>query len=329
MPLISVLIPAYNAVKTLPACIDSILAQTEPDFEVIIVEDGSTDDTPALCDQIARQDARIRVIHRTNEGVGMARNTALDAAKGEYLCFVDSDDYVSPHYLALLLDMCRTTGKKMALAGYEVIHDGDPVPAWQADPGPVEVIDTMDYYRRLYTIHEALYVVPWGKLYHRSVYESVRYPKLQRCDDESVIHRLAENAGGAAVSPTPIYGYYMSQNSVMRQNGFRPALLDGDVAYQMRGEFFAARSLGELLYLNQRVQAASLLAIYGWITDDTPDAAKWRAEVKRRYDAALKGMCKNKAASKRCILKLLALRLQMKPGAQFDRTALLFGSDPL
>ncbi len=329
MPFISVMVPVYNAKETLNACVESILGQTFQDFELLLLDDESTDGSAQLCDALEQKDSRIKALHKKNEGVGMARNALLDAAKGEYYCFVDSDDYVSPYYLAMLLEMCRSTGSPMAVASYEVCNDGDPCPVWKADAQPVEVIPADAYYERLYTIHEALYVVPWGKLYHRSVYEGVRYPALSRCDDEAVIHQLVKRAQQIAISDTPIYAYYMSQGSVMRQAGFRPALLDGDTAYQMRETFFAEQQLKTLQYLNQRTRAASLLAIYSWITPETKDADKWRKEVKHRFDQNLRNMMRNPAASKHCVMRLLKCRCKMKPGVLFDRTELLFGKNSL
>ena len=96
---ISIIVPVYKTERFLSACIASILAQTFTDFELILVDDGSPDGCPALCDAAAAKDSRIRVIHQKNRGLSGARNAGLDAAEGEYLGFVDSDDWVSPHYL--------------------------------------------------------------------------------------------------------------------------------------------------------------------------------------------------------------------------------------
>lgn len=98
-PKISVIVPVYNAEKSLCRCIESILAQTYQDFELLLIDDGSKDSSGAICDEYAEQDARIRVFHKENGGVSSARNVGLDNARGEWYAFVDSDDSVSPHYL--------------------------------------------------------------------------------------------------------------------------------------------------------------------------------------------------------------------------------------
>ena len=98
-PEISVIVPVYKVERFLPACIDSLLAQTFADFELILVDDGSTDNCPALCDAAAEKDNRVRVLHKANGGVSTARNAGLDMARGKWIAFVDSDDSVQPDYL--------------------------------------------------------------------------------------------------------------------------------------------------------------------------------------------------------------------------------------
>ena len=103
MPKVTVIVPVYNVEQYLRRCIDSILAQTFGDLELILVDDGSADSSGVICDAYAEKDSRVKVIHQKNSGVSAARNTGLDAAEGEYIAFVDSDDHVDPDYLAALL----------------------------------------------------------------------------------------------------------------------------------------------------------------------------------------------------------------------------------
>lgn len=105
-PLVSVIVPVYRVEKYLRICVDSILAQTYSDLEVILVDDGSPDGCPAICDEYAQQDARVRVIHQKNAGLSAARNAGLDLCQGEYITFIDSDDFVHPRFVELLLNAC-------------------------------------------------------------------------------------------------------------------------------------------------------------------------------------------------------------------------------
>ena len=108
--LISVIVPVYRVEKYLERCVKSILSQTYKNLEVILVDDGSPDQCPAICDACAEKDARVKVIHQENKGLSGARNAGIDAASGEYLAFVDSDDYVSPHFIEELYQLLQDTG---------------------------------------------------------------------------------------------------------------------------------------------------------------------------------------------------------------------------
>ena len=114
MPKVSVIVPVYNAEKYLRECVDSILGQTLSDIELILVDDGSTDSSPAICDRYAEQDARVQVIHKPNGRAASARNAGLRAASGDYVAFVDSDDWVSPKMYEKMLD----TGADVTLCDY-------------------------------------------------------------------------------------------------------------------------------------------------------------------------------------------------------------------
>jgi len=113
MPTISVIVPVYKVEPYLRRCVDSILNQTYTDFELILVDDGSPDGCPALCDEYAVKDSRIRVIHKSNGGVSSARNAGLEVAQGEYITFVDSDDYIRPHLLNRVYQQAVETGMEM------------------------------------------------------------------------------------------------------------------------------------------------------------------------------------------------------------------------
>lgn len=115
-PTVSCIVPVYKVEQFLPQCIDSILAQTFTDFELILVDDGSPDNSGKICDEYAQKDSRIKVIHKENGGVSSARNAGLDAAKGEWICFVDSDDLISPDYMTLMFDAAMSSKANLVLS---------------------------------------------------------------------------------------------------------------------------------------------------------------------------------------------------------------------
>lgn len=122
-PEISVIVPVYKVERFLPACIDSLLAQTFADFELILVDDGSPDNCPALCDAAAEKDNRVRVLHKANGGVSTARNAGLDMARGKWIAFVDSDDSVQPDYLEKMHTAALAAGADIALCGGQCVDE--------------------------------------------------------------------------------------------------------------------------------------------------------------------------------------------------------------
>ena len=123
-PLITVIVPVYNVEKYLTRCVDSIINQTYKNLEIILVDDGSTDSSPAICDNYAKKDSRINVIHKQNNGASSARNAALDIASGDYIGFVDSDDYINRDMYASLFDSIVDSGSDMAICESEYVVNG-------------------------------------------------------------------------------------------------------------------------------------------------------------------------------------------------------------
>lgn len=165
MPSVSVIVPVYNVEKYLRRCVDSVLAQTLTDFELILVDDGSTDGSPAICDEYARGDTRVKVIHQKNAGVSAARNAGLDAARGEYVAFVDSDDYVDERYLEKLL----APGCDLCICGAKIILEDGIVQSYispQAevcDMSPEKITQFLESNYRTYV---------WGKVFGKKLIDS-------------------------------------------------------------------------------------------------------------------------------------------------------------
>ena len=132
--LISVIVPVYKVEKYLKRCVDSILAQTYPCLEVILVDDGSPDGCPAICDEYAREDRRVRVIHKENGGLSDARNAGIDAAKGKFLGFVDSDDYVHPRFYELLLQALKEEGADIAGCDVKKVCETEKIKETEKQP---------------------------------------------------------------------------------------------------------------------------------------------------------------------------------------------------
>ena len=164
---ISVIVPIYNTKPYLKECVDSILKQeVEVPFEVLLVDDGATDGCAEMCDEFAAKDKRVRVFHQENQGLSAARNTGIDAARGRYYAFVDSDDVVCPGYLHTLYAACEKNDAYMALCSVEDVQENGKScdPASYTRPNAEGVFCGKDLLNEFYTPNVTVYTVAWNKL---------------------------------------------------------------------------------------------------------------------------------------------------------------------
>ena len=214
-PLLSIIVPVYKVENYLPKCIDSILAQTFTDFELILVEDGSPDDCPALCDAAAEKDARVRVIHQKNGGLSAARNAGLDAARGAWIGFVDSDDYIAPEMYEVLYQAVQSTGADLALCDYaEVDEAGAPCQSMHVSLSEGELTG-----QELLKRASGLMVqLAWNKLYRRAIFTQLRYPEGKLNEDLFLIPEVCLQIQKAVVVPKALYYYVQRGGSIMSGN---------------------------------------------------------------------------------------------------------------
>lgn len=243
MAVISVITPIYNTEKLLGRCVDSILNQTFRDFALILVDDGSTDGSGRLCDELAARDSRIVVLHQKNSGVGAARNRGLDwvfaNTDSRWITFVDSDDWVHPRMLELLLDAAVSGGTLLSACGYRELSDGQlEVPD---DIGQPETWTPADFYLH----RQILATVPWGKLYARSCFETIRYPVGTFFDDEYVTYRILFGQTAVPVVPAGLYAYYWNPDGLTKKK-WSPRRMEVWQAYEEQIEYFTRRGDEEM-----------------------------------------------------------------------------------
>lgn len=192
-PTVSVVVPVYRVEKYLDKCVCSICAQTFADFELILVDDGSPDNCPALCDAWAQKDSRIRVIHQKNGGLSAARNTGIEAALGQYLLFIDSDDYIEPDMLRQLVCAAQRSGAQMTLCSLRY-EDELGIPFLYPDFSGIQdaILDQDAFWKGYYSSLSTYYVVAWNKLYRRELFDSLRYPVGKLHEDEYVLQELVD-----------------------------------------------------------------------------------------------------------------------------------------
>ena len=197
MSLISVIVPIYRVEQYLPRCVDSILCQDWKNFELILVDDGSPDRCGQICDDYAAKDSRIRVIHKKNGGLSDARNAGIDVARGDYISFVDSDDYVKPTYLSYLYFLVQSANNcKVSQANYFIVRGGKTTPSYE-ERGMVAFTRAEACAAVLY--HDRVDVSGCGKLYERSVFDQIRFPVGRLYEDTFIF--------GDILLQTPVYVY--------------------------------------------------------------------------------------------------------------------------
>lgn len=213
MSTISVIVPVYKVEPYLRQCVDSILEQTFQDFELILVDDGSPDGCPAICDTYAAKDPRVRVIHKENGGLSSARNAGLDTAQGEYIAFVDSDDWIHPQMLNTMLNSIQSSSADMAICGVESVFEKDRT---VHHPLSDAVLSQNDMVHMLAT-QAWYYIVACNKLYKKQLFKKLRYPEGFIHEDAAVIHRIIGLCNCVVTVEQPFYNYRQTENSIMRQ----------------------------------------------------------------------------------------------------------------
>ena len=283
-PLISVIVPVYRVEEYMERCVKSILSQTYKNLEVILVDDGSPDQCPAICDACAEKDARVKVIHQENKGLSGARNAGIDAASGEYLAFVDSDDYVSPHFIEELYQLLQDTGCAIGQCRFSYVK-GD---------GLVEESDSAFCIYRGESLMEQLYgpeekatcfVVAWNKLYRAELFKEtgIRYPEGRIHEDEATTYRLFHEAKKLAFLDRALYGYY-TENGGSITSVFSAKRLQWLTAHEERIAFFKKNGYEKLLPAAYRKLCDACITFYFRCTEQVKDAEELKKELRKRLE---------------------------------------------
>lgn len=257
---ISIVIPVYNVEKYLDLCLQSVLAQEYENYEVILVDDGSTDQSPQMCDNYAEQDARIRVVHQSNGGLSCARNTGVKHATGDYVFFLDSDDCIHPQLLSRVGKLAEEYKAPLIQIDIESVpHDFQDYQKEIEKDYPVYQFDTIDAFYNLDRDDQKIAkdirlitTVAWTKLYRKDLVDQILFPEdIKLHEDQMVAHRFIVEAGGILFYKAPLYYYRNRPNSLITE-GWTPKRLTILDCYKDRVEWTKKIS-GE----NGRVQELS------------------------------------------------------------------------
>ncbi len=237
MPKISVIVPVYKVEEYLPRCVDSLLNQTFADLEVILVDDGSPDGCPAICDEYAKKDSRVVALHRQNGGLSAARNTGIDwvfaGSDSEWLAFVDSDDWVHPDFLKYMYDAALENGASMGACRILIQNALDK---FQKIPMKAVVMSASDYYVKCSNT-----VSVCNKIFKKDLFASIRFPVGKLHEDAFVSHKLLWNAKKIAYLDLDMYFYFVRNESIMHAR-YSLRRLDELEALKEQELFFRSRS---------------------------------------------------------------------------------------
>lgn len=233
-PLISIIVPVYKVEKYIHTCVESILNQTYTNWELILVDDGSPDSCPAICDQYAVKDQRIKVIHKKNGGLSSARNIALDFFKGEYVTFLDSDDFWHSDYLKILLGLCLD--KEADIAQCDFVRGTEKVFPETKYTKNSKVFDNQSIFLKGYAR-----IIICAKLYKRHLFDGLRMPEGKINEDDFTTWKCYYNSKIIVVTNDKLYYYTINNQSIMSISTKQPRL-DFMEAYKDRIDFFISNS---------------------------------------------------------------------------------------
>lgn len=211
MPLISVIVPVYNVETYLPACLDSLRAQTFADFEALLIDDGSQDTSGEICERYEKEDARFRVIHQPNGGVSVARNTGLDHATGEYIVWVDSDDFIEKNAFEVLYNTITAERAQILGFGYASVW-GDSVVLHKGGGERLVYNGRSAVFGALFSRKVVYYL--WDKIYKRTLFDGLRFPVGKFAEDAFIIPEVFARADKFVLIPDQFYYYRMRAGSI-------------------------------------------------------------------------------------------------------------------
>ncbi len=242
---ISIIVPIYNAEIYLERCITSIVGQTYSDLEILLIDDGSTDKSPFICDAWAEKDKRIRVIHQVNEGVSSSRNKGLNNVSGAYLMMVDSDDYISENAVEYMLRAAIAEKADIVICDFEKGNHDDW--AFTCSEKEAKTENAEEVFLKIYeNDHNKLrFVVPWCKLYKTELFLGVRYPERRIFEDIYTTHHLIFKSDRITLLDQKLWYYYQHKDSIMSQP-FHIGKLDYLEALSDRVDFFREKGIEKL-----------------------------------------------------------------------------------
>ncbi len=282
--LISVIVPVYNVEKYVDKCIESIINQTYKNLEIILVDDGSTDNSGKICDEYAKADSRVVVMHKNNGGLSDARNTGINEAKGRYITFVDSDDYIDVNMIELMYERIFKDNSDMCMCNFCRVDEKGTLLDIK-DDGFIEdmVLTKSDIFAKFIGPAHSKYVVAVCKLYKKEIFDEFQYVKGKTHEDEFIVHHILNKCNKISCMKDVLYYYLKRDNSIMN-SGFSINRMDAVEAILERTKFAIEKGI-DILTEASFINAMEILA-QGYAKLDKKDSVvkKRLVELKKLYN---------------------------------------------
>lgn len=253
LPLISVIVPIYNVERFLVRCIDSIIGQSYCNVEILLIDDGSSDSSPEICDQYALKDARIKVVHKPNGGQASARNAGLNIMQGDYVSFIDSDDFMHKDFLKTLYHMCIDNNCEIAQCSY--LRGDSNYFMDLSIQDDIEVFNTVEAF-----LSRKLRGGVVARVYKSFLFAEERFPEDKMFEDEALTYRVAYKAHKIAITENKLYYYYLNLSSVTHSQKWVQST-DFMIVFEDRLSFFKNKEKS-LYLLTQEMFCLALLLFY-------------------------------------------------------------------
>ena len=307
-PLISIIVPVYKVEKYLERCLDSIITQTYPNLEVLLVDDGSPDKCGEICEKYAEKYSNFQVIHQNNQGLAAARNNAVPRSHGDYITFIDSDDFVTSDYVEYLFELIEKYHSDISVGGSVYQYDNKEI-NYPAN----ETIS------EFYSVEEALIrmncgknfsVTAWGKLYKRELVEENPYPIGKLYEDVATTYKIVASSSGVAFGNKQVYYWIQRPNSIMH-SAFDVRQFDGIEAAEkqliyIQEKYPSAISAAEYRYTAKTIE---LMAVYFYSGGDKSIYRR----IKHCMNKYSYKVCKDSNAKVSMRIRILAVKIGYYP----------------
>ncbi|MGP4106337.1 glycosyltransferase family 2 protein [Virgibacillus sp. L01] len=259
-PKISIIVPIYKVEQYINKCIDSILAQTFTDFELILVNDGSPDICGEICDSYSEADSRIKVIHKGNGGLSDARNAGINVSEGEYIGFVDSDDYIHEKMYETMLNNALTYSSDVVICDFFDVNENESTNKLNLDEKyQLMHLTNLEALEQLYKSKPGIYVYAWNKLYKKHLFNNIRFDKGRIYEDEFITHKILFKSNLITYISCCLY-YYVKRTDSILNSPFTIKRFDKVYALKERAEYFKNKKQPYLFYLTSK----KYLEVFFW-----------------------------------------------------------------